>query len=159
VQDILFFFFATWTLVAAGMVVFCRRPLYAAFGFGFSALGTASLCALAAAPFLAASLALLYGGTTGLVAATLFAALAIKGEPGRKGIYGAVALGLSLLLLMGHYIIGYRPPTEAEALPVTPGDLLFGEYALALYMVLALLLAAVLAISALNRGAISTEGE
>ena len=157
-QDILFFFFAIWTLAAAAMVVCCRRPIYAALGFALSALGTASLCALAAAPFLAATLALVYGSTAGLLAATLFAALAVKADAGRRGMYVAVALGISLLLLLARYIVSYRPPTEIEASFAAPGDLLFGEYALALYMVAALLLTATIAIAALTRSS-NLQGE
>lgn len=158
-QDILFFFFAAWTLAAAAMVVCCRRPIYAAFGLGFSALGTAALCALAAAPFLAATLALVYGATAGLVSATLFAALAVKGESSRRGGYGAAALGMVLLVLLARYMIAYRPPTADGPLSIAPGDLLFGEYALALYMVAALLLAAVIAIATLTRSENSLGGE
>ena len=150
-QDILFVLFAAWTLGTAAMVVCCRRPVYAALGLGLSALGTAALCALAAAPFLAAAQALVYGGTAGLICATLFAALAIEVEEGQRRVYGAAALGVALFVLLARYLIAYRPPGEVESLPVAPGDLLFGEYALALYMVAALLLAAVIAIAVLIR--------
>ena len=91
-QDILFVLFAAWTLSTAAMVVCCRRPVYAALGLGFSALGTAALCALAAAPFLAATQALVYGGTAGLICATLFVALAIEVEEGQRRVYGVAAL-------------------------------------------------------------------
>jgi len=158
VQDILFVLFAAWTLSTAAMVVCCRRPVYAALGLGFSALGTAALCALAAAPFLAAAQALVYGGTAGLICATLFVALAIEVEEGHRRVYGAAALGVALFALLARYLIAYRPPGEVESLPVAPGDLLFGEYALALYMVAALLLAAVIAIAVLIRSPDMAEG-
>ena len=78
-QDYLFFPTAVWVLVSALMVVLCRQPMHAALGFGLSSLGTAALCAMVKAPFLAAAQTLVYGGTAGLVSATLFAALAVKG--------------------------------------------------------------------------------
>ena len=158
-QDILFVLFAAWTLGTAAMVVCCRRPVYAALGLGLSALGTAALCALAAAPFLAAAQALVYGGTAGLICATLFAALAIRIEAGHRGVYGVAGLGVALFGLLARYLIAYRPSGETESLPVAPGDLLFGEYALALYMVTALLLAAVIAISVLIRSPQTAEGQ
>ena len=158
-QDILFVLFAAWTLGTASMVVCCRRPVYAALGLGLSALGTAALCALAAAPFLAAAQALVYGGTAGLICATLFAALAIRIEAGHRGVYGVAGLGVALFALLARYLIAYRPSGETESLPVAPGDLLFGEYALALYMVTALLLAAVIAISVLIRSPQTAEGQ
>ncbi len=158
-QDILFVLFAAWTLGTAAMVVCCRRPVYAALGLGLSALGTAALCALAAAPFLAAAQALVYGGTAGLICATLFAALAIRIEAVHRGVYGVAGLGVALFALLARYLIAYRPSGETESLPVAPGDLLFGEYALALYMVTALLLAAVIAISVLIRSPQTAEGQ
>ena len=93
-QEYLFFPFAAWVLVSALMVVLCRQPMHAALGFGLSSLGTAALCAMGKAPFLAAAQALVYGGTAGLVSATLFAALAVKGEGYLRRVYGAVGWGL-----------------------------------------------------------------
>lgn len=152
-QEYLFFPFAAWVLVSALMVVLCRQPIHAALGFGLSSLGTAALCAMVEAPFLAAAQALVYGGTAGLVSATFFAALAVKGEGYLRRVYGATALGIAFLVLLARYLLAFRVGTgsEIELMPVDPGDLLFGEYALALYMVAALLLAAIMAVAVLIR--------
>ena len=158
-QEILFFFFAVWTLAAAIAVVCCRRPIYAAFSFGLCAFGTAALCALVAAPFLAATMALVYGGTVGLLSATLFAALAVKSEAKRRVEFGAMALGILMFVLLGRYMVGYPESTQVQRLSVAPGDMLFGEYALALYMVVGLLLAATISIAALTRMVDSDRGE
>ena len=119
---------------------------------------TGSLLIVEAAD-LAAAQALVYGGTAGLICATLFAALAIRIEAGHRGVYGVAGLGVALFALLARYLIAYRPSGETESLPVAPGDLLFGEYALALYMVTALLLAAVIAISVLIRSPQTAEGQ
>ena len=152
-QEYLFFPFAAWILISALMVVLCRQPMHAALGFGLSSLGTAALCAMVKAPFLAAAQALVYGGTAGLVSATLFAALAVKGEGDLRRVYGAAALGIAFLVLLARYLLASRVGTESEIelVPVDLGDLLFGEYALALYIVAALLLTASMAVVVLIR--------
>lgn len=159
-HDLLFFIFSAWTLGAAAMVVMCRRPVYAALGLGLSSLGTAALCALLAAPFLAASQALIYGGTAGLVCAVLFAALVVPPSGISQRAYGAAALGVALFILLARFLFAYRDPVDGAdgVASAALGGLLFGEYALAMYMVALILLAALLSIAVLVRNEVA-EGE
>ena len=156
-QDALFAIFSAWTLGFAALAIGSRRAVYNALGLGFSSLGTAALCALAAAPLLAAAQALVYGVTAGLVCAALFAALAAPVEKGRWRAYGAGLWAVGLFALLAYFLIGYRPVDAAMSAPVAAGAMLFGKYALALYMVAALLLAAVLAVAVLIGGGQSAE--
>ena len=158
-QEILFFFFAVWTLAAAIAVVCCRRLIYAAFSFSLCAFGTAALCALVAAPFLAATVALVYGGTVILLSATLFAASTIKSEAKLRVEFGAIALGILMFVLLGRCMVGYPESTQVQRLSVAPGDMLFGQYALALCMIAGLLLAATISITAFTRMVDSGRGE
>jgi NADH:ubiquinone oxidoreductase subunit 6 (subunit J) len=104
-------------------------------------------------------MALVYGGTVGLLSATLFAALAVKSEAKRTVEFGAMALGILMFVLLGRYMVGYPESTQVQRLSAAPGDMLFGEYALALYMVAGLLLAATISIAALTRMVDSDRGE
>ncbi|MDP6702396.1 MAG: hypothetical protein QGH25_22265, partial [Candidatus Latescibacteria bacterium] len=81
-------------------------------------------------------------------------------EKGRWRAYGAGLLAVGLFALLAYFLIGYRPVDAAMSAPVAPvaaGAMLFGKYALALYMVAALLLAAVLAVAVLIGGGQSAE--
>ena len=132
-QDALFAIFSAWTLGFAALAIGSRRAVYNALGLGFSSLGTAALCA------------------------ALFAALAAPVEKGRWRAYGAGLLAVGLFAVLAYFLIGYRPVDTAMSTPVATGAMLFGKYALALYMVAALLLAAVLAVAVLIGGGRSAE--
>ena len=145
--DVLFYVFSAIALVSAGIVVFSRNLLYAAFSLLFTLSGVAALYGLLGADFLAVTQVLVYIG--GILILILFGVMftqrvydlkaeAMSFKRGRAILLGLVVFGT---LWSAGRIVDW-PVAERPAEPTSTGigDLLLSRYLLPFEAVSVLLL-------------------
>jgi NADH-quinone oxidoreductase subunit J len=158
--DIVFYVFAIMTVVSAGVVVFSRNVMYAAFALVFTFFGVAALYVLLHADFLAVTQVLIYVGGIlvlllfGLMLTNRIVAVDIK----TAGIQTVPALILAALVmgsLSGIFYSTWRttqaPETSVQTTTTRIGEMLLTTYALPFEIASVVLLVALIGAAMIAR--------
>jgi len=159
IESLVFYFFATLTIIAAGAVITARNPVHAALSLVLTFFSSAFIWMLLEAEFLAITLVLVYVGAVMVLFLFVVMMLDINIARIREGFIKFLPVGIALALIMFgliYYVVsGDQFSLESMAAPVAKaadysntkalGMVLYTEYVFAFEIAAVILLVAIIA--------------
>ncbi|MCP4075708.1 MAG: NADH-quinone oxidoreductase subunit J [Gammaproteobacteria bacterium] len=159
IESLVFYFFATMTVITAGAVVTARNPVHAALSLVLTFFSSAFIWMLLEAEFLAITLVLVYVGAVMVLFLFVVMMLDINIARIREGFIKFLPVGIALALIMFgliYYVVsGDQFSLESMAAPVAKaadysntkelGMVLYTEYVFAFEIAAVILLVAIIA--------------